>query len=249
MYQSRIFIIILLFILSGCATPVSKPQIPKTQQCFIDPASLRNYENQDLQYLDKQYFHVLYSNHHLQPQVVVYEFHFSPSYQTLRRGVDFNQNTFMDKEARVSPRNKDYAKSGLHKGHIAPSKDFSFSLEAVKSTYVLSNISPQVPRFNNGGSWFVLEEMTRKIATGKKVQVIAGPVLRKGLRRLKGESDTPSIPEHFYRILIYEEDGSCHFRAVWTANQEDRIIENADPWMIDVPIRALFNHLRQTTSP
>ena len=45
---------------------------------------------------------------------------------------------------------KDYEKSGYDRGHMAPAADFNFDQEALKETYLFTNIAPQEPTMNRG---------------------------------------------------------------------------------------------------
>mmetsp|Transcript_14016 Transcript_14016/g.29933 ORF Transcript_14016/g.29933 Transcript_14016/m.29933 type:complete len:337 (-) Transcript_14016:1403-2413(-) len=60
-------------------------------------------------------------------------------------------------------RNHHYRHSGYDRGHLAPAADFPFNDEEMDDTFVLSNISPQRPRFNRS-VWLRLEEFVRSVA-------------------------------------------------------------------------------------
>ena len=61
-------------------------------------------------------------------------------------------------------RNSNYKNSGFDRGHLAPAADFaSSSDDEMNDTFALTNISPQVPRFNRS-IWLRLEEFVRKVA-------------------------------------------------------------------------------------
>ncbi len=57
---------------------------------------------------------------------------------------------------------KDYKKSGFDRGHLAPAADHKDSQEAMKETFLLSNMSPQYPRFNQG-YWSHFEKYVRNL--------------------------------------------------------------------------------------
>ncbi len=44
----------------------------------------------------------------------------------------------------------DYRGSGFDRGHLAPAADHRSSSNAMRETFYLSNVSPQVPQFNRG---------------------------------------------------------------------------------------------------
>ena len=54
----------------------------------------------------------------------------------------------------------DYIRSGYQRGHMCPAGDRTYSQKAVKETFLLSNIAPQVPHLNMG-AWRIAEETAR----------------------------------------------------------------------------------------
>lgn len=57
---------------------------------------------------------------------------------------------------------QDYQGSGFDRGHLCPAGDRTYSCKALKETFYLSNISPQLPAFNQG-YWNKVEDYTRKL--------------------------------------------------------------------------------------
>lgn len=57
----------------------------------------------------------------------------------------------------------DYSHSGFDRGHIVPAADRSASISAMRSTFIMTNVCPQVPSLNRG-SWKRLEDGCRAIA-------------------------------------------------------------------------------------
>lgn len=57
----------------------------------------------------------------------------------------------------------DYTHSGYDRGHILSALDKSFARYAMKTTFVMSNICPQVPSFNRG-VWKQTENLERWLA-------------------------------------------------------------------------------------
>lgn len=94
-----------------------------------------------------------------------------------------------------------YAKSGYHRGHLAPAEDFRFSQKAIDATFAMSNMVPQEPGLNTG-PWKKLEQLVRRWACGEeKVTVITGPVLEDSLARLP---TGVAIPREFFKLVIDE---------------------------------------------
>ena len=96
----------------------------------------------------------------------------------------------------VSP--KEYIHSGLDRGHLAPAADMAFSKEAMKNSFLMSNISPQYPGFNRG-IWSRLESFIRKLALRyHTVVVITDPVFTNSPPVLKNNL---IIPDAFFKVI------------------------------------------------
>ena len=70
-------------------------------------------------------------------------------------------------DTRVSrPRacHSDYTRSGYDRGHMVPAADRSATISAMRSTFIMTNVCPQVPSLNRG-SWKRLEDGCRAIAS------------------------------------------------------------------------------------
>lgn len=69
-----------------------------------------------------------------------------------------------------------YDRCSYNRGHLVPAADMRYSEQAMKHTFLMSNVSPQVPKFNDG-VWNRLEEKVRWFAIReKKIVVITGPI-------------------------------------------------------------------------
>ena len=95
---------------------------------------------------------------------------------------------------------KDYKASGYDRGHLAPAADMRWDKTAMKESFLMSNMSPQLPKFNRG-IWKRLEAIIRTFAyNNESVYVVTGPVLSENLHDL-GENDV-SIPEYYYKVVL-----------------------------------------------
>lgn len=98
----------------------------------------------------------------------------------------------------------DYWNSGYDRGHMVPSADMRWNLEALQGTYLYSNVSPQVPELNRG-TWADLEDWGRRYVnfSKRRVFVVTGPVLRTGLPTLQkpDRKNEVSIPELFFKVI------------------------------------------------
>lgn len=110
---------------------------------------------------------------------------------------------------------EDYRRDPFDRGHIIPRSDLNRSLSAMANSFILSNMAPQFPNFNQIGKvWEVLENRVRRwaIRTGS-IHIISGSVFdRDGDRRRDGDDEAQragetrrvAVPSHFYKIVIHE---------------------------------------------
>jgi len=111
----------------------------------------------------------------------------------------------------------DYARSGYDRGHQVPAADAKWSQVAMDSTFLLTNMCPQVGDGFNRDYWAHFEDFCRRL-TGKfpSVRIVTGPLYlpRKdpsdGRWRVSyeviGSPPNVSVPTHFFKV-IFAEDG------------------------------------------
>ncbi len=94
---------------------------------------------------------------------------------------------------------KDYAKSGYDIGHMANDGDMSWSVQAERESFILSNMAPQLPGFNRG-IWKQLEDRTRAYSknTGHTVHIYVGPIYSKQDITI---GNGVVIPHAFFKII------------------------------------------------
>jgi len=93
----------------------------------------------------------------------------------------------------------DYSKSGYDRGHLAPSAAMDFSKESMQQSFLLSNMSPQLPGFNRVG-WRLLEEHVRDLATTYgELYVVTGPIFT-GNEETIGNNLV--IPSAYYKVIL-----------------------------------------------
>lgn len=68
----------------------------------------------------------------------------------------------------------DYVRSGYDRGHMAPAADFNWSTNALRETYLFSNICPQTPTLNRG-RWREIEAELRALAASGTVRIVTAP--------------------------------------------------------------------------
>ncbi|MCW3084938.1 MAG: non-specific endonuclease [Bacteroidetes bacterium] len=75
----------------------------------------------------------------------------------------------------------DYKKSGYDRGHLCPAGDMGWSEQTMSESFLMSNMSPQVPGFNRG-IWKNLEGDVRQWAIDNKdIYVVTAGVLEDNL--------------------------------------------------------------------
>lgn len=112
----------------------------------------------------------------------------------------------------------DYEGSGYDRGHLVASANQGETEIQNSETFLLSNMSPQIPKFNRG-IWKNLEEAVRKLDTKKEIwetYVICGPIFLFDLEVKTIESkdeDGVSLPiphAYFKSILTENNKGKLH---------------------------------------
>jgi endonuclease G len=110
----------------------------------------------------------------------------------------------------------DYARSGYDRGHQVPAADAKWSQQAMDSTFVLSNMCPQVGEGFNRDYWAHFEEFCRDLTKKyPSVRVVTGPLYlpkrdeKDGKWRVSyeviGNPPNVAVPTHFYKIIFGEE--------------------------------------------
>lgn len=150
------------------------------------------------QVIERPYYTLRYNEKHEQPDWVAYHL-----YSDSLRQDTFERTNNFRKDPRVrtgSAELSDYRGSGYDRGHLAPAADFSYDEFALSQSFYLSNMSPQVPGFNQG-IWKKLEGKVRDWAIeNDNIYVVTGPVLDKSFKTI-GENQV-SVPEYYYKIVL-----------------------------------------------
>jgi DNA/RNA endonuclease G (NUC1) len=175
---------------------------PEPQEMGLLAAS-SSLEAADYMVLDHKYFVVHYDKSYRLARYVNYTLTADQLKKSKpgAREDDFRADPMLATFKSTSVTPKEYLHSGYDQGHLANSKDFSYSSEANSATFVMSNMAPQKPNLNRN-AWLKLENQVRKWACGEnQVTVITGPILKKDLKKLKSGL---VIPEKFFKIVLDE---------------------------------------------
>ena len=95
---------------------------------------------------------------------------------------------------------EDYKGTGYDRGHLAPAKAMSYNKQSISESFLMSNMSPQLPSFNRG-IWKRLESQVRDwIAISDSLYVVTGPVLNSSLPTIG--VNKVSIPKAYYKTIL-----------------------------------------------
>ena len=129
----------------------------------------------------------------------------------------------------------DYEGSGYDRGHLVPSADKTEIALQNSETFLLSNMSPQVPGFNRG-VWKRLEDAVRKLDAQSKIYetyVISGPIFdfRAKVKVIGSEDDNGvslPIPDAYFKSVLTEDHrGALHMWSFMLDNAEsDKPVED-----------------------
>lgn len=119
--------------------------------------------------------------------------------QVTNRPPTFYPDTSIDKKFQAT--NKLYVKSIFDKGHLSPADDFRFNKDAEHESMYLTNIAPQMPRFNRG-TWKALEAYTRRLTKQyDSIEVFTGVIY--GDKKLSKGTTFEEIPTYYWKVLMY----------------------------------------------
>jgi endonuclease G len=176
----------------GAEKPATTSQVPED----ILPASTTGA------LVRHTYYALSYDEDHEQAEWVAYEI----TRDRLNENWAERPNTFRpDSDVRTeSATPRDYSGSGYDKGHLCPAADMAFNEAAIDESFLMSNMSPQVPAFN-GGIWRELEECARDWGRKfERVYVATGPVLSQTPLGAIGFSKV-TVPSAYYKVLYAPE--------------------------------------------
>lgn len=106
-----------------------------------------------------------------------------------------------DKVSTGSAHPDDYKYSGYDRGHLCPAGDMKHSETVMRESFLMSNISPQIPSFNRN-TWKRLEDRVRVWAVeNDSLIIVVGGVLEDSLKKI-GSDSTISVPNYFYKVIL-----------------------------------------------
>lgn len=143
-------------------------------------------------------FTVSFNPHTHQPNWVGWELLASEADGTLPR----NQNFAPDNDVEASATPQDYRNSGFDRGHMAPAGDMKWDADAMRESFLMTNICPQSGDLNRG-AWNKLEEKCRQRARrDSAVIIVCGPMFDKsGASMLIGPTGV-AVPQGFFKVVL-----------------------------------------------
>lgn len=115
-----------------------------------------------------------------------------------RKSIDF-----MEDEDVPTPRadDWDYYNSGYDRGHMCPAGDNKWDSEAMRQSFLFTNICPQAPGLNRG-DWNEMENACRSWARENgDIYIVCGPILYKGRHKTIGKHKVV-VPEAFFKVVL-----------------------------------------------
>ncbi len=156
----------------------------------------KDYPRVQGELVEHTYFALDYNELHEIPNWVYYEI--TPEF--LSGDIERTNQFIEDKKVSTgSALSSDYTKSGYDRGHLCPAADMKLNLLSMKESFLMSNMTPQLPCFNRG-HWAELEKQVRSIA--KEVNnliVITGPIINDP-QQVIGKNEV-TVPSSFYKVL------------------------------------------------
>ena len=118
-----------------------------------------------------------------------------------RRRDNFREDPAVTAECRSTLR--DYAGSGLDRGHLAPAANNTQTAEIMSESFFLSNMIPQNAN-NNRGIWRILELQIRDHVrnTGQALHVKSGAVYDPGHKTI---GNGVAVPTRLFKVIINRE--------------------------------------------
>lgn len=113
-------------------------------------------------------------------------------------GNPFVVDTSLPVSWRIRPTDYHFSETGMQRGHMCPSADRNRTIARARSTFVMSNMVPQIKELNEE-IWGDLEAYERDLVRdeGNEVYIVAGCSGSKGMIR-----DRVNIPEKCWKIIV-----------------------------------------------
>ena len=154
--------------------------------------------NQPEQIIEHIGYTVSYNPTWLEPNWVAYELTAAETGGEQERSNHFKPDPLVEGDPVVT---SDYSKSGYDRGHMAPAADMKWSEQAMRESFYMTNICPQLHNLN-AGDWKDLEEMARSWAQQYgNIYIACGPIVEAEYPTI-GKTHTIAVPAAFYKVFL-----------------------------------------------
>jgi endonuclease G len=151
----------------------------------------------DLVELCREGYAVGYSTEKKIPDWVSYYITANEVARKFERSNDFRPDMELpiDQQAQLA----DYRGSGYDRGHMAPSATMDATQNRMSESFLLTNMTPQLPEFNRQG-WKLLEHFIRELVAKRgELVIITGVICAKPYTTI---GNGVVVPDYFYKIIF-----------------------------------------------
>ena len=200
-YYSLLVLMLMSLMLLYCSTNCRKQDNDQFHDAVLNYRTLMDAypysEGKDAYVLKYSGFELSFNPEHRQANWVIYLHTREKLEGDVKRTNDFRPDPNL---GNLSASLDDYKNSGYDRGHLAPAGDMKWSLKAMSESFLLSNISPQVPKFNQG-IWLKLEDLMREwTSLHDSIIIITGPILSDNLNHIG--ANRVSVPDFYYKAVL-----------------------------------------------
>ena len=169
---------------------------PITDDLPYELPRLNNHQPE--QVIEHLGYTVSYNPQWLVPNWVAYELTNSETYGEQERSNHFKPDPLVKGDPVVT---SDYSKSGYDRGHMAPAADMKWSEQAMRESFYMTNICPQIHSLN-AGDWKDLEELARDWAQQYgSIYIACGPIMEADYQTI-GKTHSIAVPSAFYKVFL-----------------------------------------------
>lgn len=197
--------------------------------------------------LNNKYYDIIYSDCLRVPCCSKYYFiDYAQKKKLKRQAFSFVQDRRVQKPR---PCTTDYTNSGYVRGHLVPSADMAFDKNAMKATFLMSNVAPMRQEFNNG-VWKQIENQVRLAdAKFQNFVILAGISFGKCARNLPISGDKCNsitrisggiaVPVGFWKVIYLPEQKKV-IRAWYVIQERSTSDESAARCPLDTIIKYAY---------
>lgn len=212
MKKTQIISLLLLFLISGFSPP----------KFNYLPAQVGDH-----QIISYSQFTLSYNEEHEQADWVAYKLTRKEVKKKRERCDCFRMDKKIITESASS---NDYRLSGYDRGHLSPAGDNNKSKKSNRESFLMSNMSPQLPGFNRG-IWRTLEEWIRYTAVQcGSLYIVTGPIFKDNLDTIGKNSVT--VPGYYYKVIL-KDDGN-RYNALAFIIPHKTTSSNIESWIVTV---------------